>query len=128
MGEKITFDETMYNKLIKVLDELEYGLLHRATNSDAMPLDSDFKLTPEGQKWQPAIALLSKGTEFGGSVEQQNEQLRQAIVKFRNALDAAKAVFKETDDLATYDISKFIAEYPDFNVGGGFSGSFGGKS
>lgn len=119
--KKIVFDEAMYNKLIKVLDELEYGLLHKATSSDTIPLDKDFVLMPGSPKWLAAENLLSKGTAFGGSVETQNEALRKGIVKFRNALEAARDVFKETDDLATYDIKTFVQEYPDFNIGGGYS-------
>ncbi|WP_026422045.1 hypothetical protein [Actinokineospora inagensis] len=119
----ITFDEQRYNQLIGVLDNIENALLHTATASDTNPLDADFTLQPGTQKWALAISLVSKGKTFGGSVAQQNEQIRQAVVKFRNALVAAKGVFKETDDLSQYDISRFIAEYPDFNAGGGFSGT-----
>jgi hypothetical protein len=121
MPNQITFDENKYNQLIKAMDDLEHGLLHRATTSDAAVLDNEILLQPNNQKWDAAITLVTKGKEFGGSVEQQNEQLRQAIVKFRNALVAAKNVFKETDDLATYDINKFVSEYPDFNAGGGLT-------
>ncbi|MBM7773656.1 hypothetical protein JOD54_003860 [Actinokineospora baliensis] len=120
----ITFDEERYNQLIRVLDDME-DALRLSTDSDTMPLDSDFTVQPGTQKWQTAINLVTKGKEFGGSVEQQNELIRQAIVKFRNALVAAKGIFKETDDLAEYDITRFIAEFPDFNVGGGFSGTPG---
>lgn len=125
MAEKITFDEEKYNRLIKAMDELEQGLLHKATKYGTTLLNSELTLQPGTQQWEAAKTLVAKGREFGGSVEQQNELLRQAIVKFRNALVAAKAVFKETDDLAEYDISRFVAEYPDFNAGGGFSGGVG---
>ncbi|MDU0295109.1 hypothetical protein, partial [Saccharothrix longispora] len=115
MAENVTFDEAKYNKLITVLDELEDGLVHYATQSDTVPLDADFQVQSDGQGWQAAVNLVSKGKGFGGSVDQQNESLRQGIVKFRNALVAAKGIFKDTDDLATYDIGRFVIEYPDFN-------------
>ncbi|PPK70915.1 hypothetical protein V5P93_002774 [Actinokineospora auranticolor] len=118
MGQHITFDETKYNQLIAVLDDMEHDLLHEATESPTNPLDGDFELQPGTQKWDAALDLVNKGKGFGGSVEQQNEKMRQAIVRFRNALVAAKDVFKETDDLAQYDITRFVAEYPDFNTGG----------
>ena len=127
MAPKITFDENRYNQLIAAMDDLEYKLLHNATDSTTIPLDAEFTLQPGTQKWATATALVTKGKGFGGSVAQQNELLRQAIVKFRNALEAARKVFKDTDDLAQYDISRFIAEYPDFNAGGGFSGSPGSQ-
>ncbi|WP_447002026.1 hypothetical protein ACRAKI_19995 [Saccharothrix isguenensis] len=130
MTDKITFDEAMYDKLIAVLDELEQGLLHKATSSGPVPLNSDFTVVPGSPEWKPALDLLNKGKEFGGSVEEKTESLRQALVKFRNALKAAKGVFKDTDDLADYDISSFIAEYPDFQLGSiggpGAGGSGGG--
>lgn len=122
MAETITFDEEKYNRLITMLDEMESTLLHSATQSDSIVLDAEFTLQPGSQKWQPAVALVTKGQKFGGSVEQQNEALRQAIVKFRNALVAAKGVFKDTNDLATYDVGRFVAEFPDFNAGGGLTG------
>ncbi|GLZ38943.1 hypothetical protein [Actinokineospora sp. NBRC 105648] len=126
MAGNITFDEGRYNQLINIMTDMEYKLLHNATASDTNPLDADFTLQPGTQKWQAAINLVAKGKTFGGSVAQQNELIRQAIVKFRNALEAARDVFKETDDLAQYDISRFVAEFPDFNAGGGFSGPQGG--
>ncbi|MDQ2589058.1 hypothetical protein [Saccharothrix yanglingensis] len=119
MTAKITFDEAMYDKLISAMNELETSLERKATTTDDMTLDADFTVLPGEPRFEAAVKLLNKGREFGGSVEQQNESLRQAIVKFRNALVAAKGVFKETNDLATYDAAGFIAQYPDFNVGGG---------
>ncbi|MFT7841741.1 hypothetical protein Q5530_36870 [Saccharothrix sp. BKS2] len=127
MAENTTFDEAKYNKLIAVIEELEDGLVHHATQSDTVPLDTDFQVQPDGQGWQAATNLVSKGKGFGGSVDQQNESLRQGLVKFRNALVAARGIFKDTDDLATYDIGRFVAEYPDFNTGGlGGGGGYGG--
>ncbi|OLR93343.1 hypothetical protein [Actinokineospora bangkokensis] len=122
MGTNITFDETKYNQLIKVMDDLEYSLLHNATTSDTVWLDDSFTLQPGKQHWQPAVDLVTKGQKFGASVAAQNETLRQAIVKFRNALVEAKSVFKDHSDLANYEIGKFVAEFPDFNAGGGLTG------
>ncbi|GAA3677717.1 hypothetical protein GCM10022267_75680 [Lentzea roselyniae] len=118
MPSNITFDEEKYNQLIKVMDDIEASLLRKATTVGPDVLDSEFALQPGSQQWQAAQTLVAKGKEFGGSVEQQQEQLRQDIVKFRNALEAAKSVFKETDDLAQYDVARFVSEYPDFNTGG----------
>ncbi|WP_026422141.1 hypothetical protein [Actinokineospora inagensis] len=114
----ITFDENRYDQLIDVLNQLEDLLLHQATDSATNPLNADFSTQPGTQKWQAAQDLVTKGKHFGGTIDQQNESIRQAIVKFRNALVAAKGVFKETDDLAQYDISRFVAEYPDLNTAG----------
>ncbi|GGS30371.1 MULTISPECIES: hypothetical protein [Actinokineospora] len=122
MADKITFDEEKYNRLVKAMNELENGLLLESTTTPALVLDGDIILQPGKQPWGPASRLVSKGTEFGGSVEQQNELLRKSIVTFANALEIAKEIFKETDDLATYDIADFVAQYPDFNVGGGLGG------
>ena len=122
MADQIRFDETKYNQLITVMDELERSLLHDATTSDTLWLDDSFVLQPGKQHWQPAVDLVTKGQKFGTSVTAQNETLRQAIVKFRNSLIAAKGIFKDTHDLATYDVGKFVAEFPDFNAGGGLTG------
>ncbi|MGW5050419.1 hypothetical protein [Actinokineospora sp. NPDC004072] len=126
MANKITFDEEKYNRLLKAMDELERSLLHDATTTPALVLDGEIVLQPGKQHWGPATRLVSAGTEFGGSVEAQNEQFRKALVTFRNALEVAKEIFKETDDLATFDIASFVAQYPDFNVGGGLGGKPGG--
>ncbi|WP_026422622.1 hypothetical protein [Actinokineospora inagensis] len=111
----ITFDENQFDQLATMLDQLEDMVLHHSTNSDTNPLNADFTLLPGTPKWQAAQDMLSKGKHFGGSVQQQNDALRQAIVKFRNALFAAKGVFNETNDLAQYDVNRFVAEFPDLN-------------
>ncbi|MGX7828859.1 hypothetical protein ACTG9Q_27590 [Actinokineospora sp. 24-640] len=125
MAQKIVFDEDKYDQLVKMLDHMEDTLLTYAVNGGDVFLDDTFTLVPRNQKWQPAVDLLTEGQAFGLSVMNQNELLRQAIVKFRNALVAAKGVFKDIDDLATYDVNKFVAEYPDFNAGGGLTTSNG---
>ncbi|MFI7672973.1 hypothetical protein [Actinophytocola sp. NPDC049390] len=116
----VKFDEGQYNQLINVIADMEAGVFNSVVMGDVY-LGSELKLQPSGQTWQPAVDLVSRGSNFGGSVDTQTTSLGDSLSSFHDALEDAKAVFKNTDDLAAYDATKFTTEYPGFN--GGLSGA-----
>ncbi|MFC4852604.1 hypothetical protein [Actinophytocola glycyrrhizae] len=112
----VKFDEGQYNQLINVIADVEAGVFDSVVMGDVY-LGTELKLQPSGQKWPPAVDLVNKGSGFGGSVDTQNTSLGDSLSSFHDALEEAKAVFKNTDDLAAYDATKFTTEYPGFNGG-----------
>jgi hypothetical protein len=115
----VKFDEGQYLKLVAALDEIERTLKTEATFTDAVDLDAELPLQPNGQTWEQAVTLNERGKAFGGSVEAENDKLRTALQTFVDALEEAKEVFKETDDLAAYSSTAFVGEYPGIGSGGG---------
>ncbi|MER6992727.1 hypothetical protein ABT337_30005 [Saccharopolyspora hirsuta] len=113
----IQFDEGQYNQLIAVIAEIRSGA-RGAIEHGGVYLDAELQLQPTGQTWEPATRLVKWGSTFGGTVDTENKSLRKALSQFEDALEKAKEVFKETDDLAAYDATKFTTEYPGFNSGG----------
>jgi hypothetical protein len=116
----VKFDEGQYNQLINVIADVEAGAFNSVVMGDVY-LGTELKLQPSGQTWQPAVDLVGRGSTFGGSVDTQTTSLGDSLATFHDALEDAKAVFKNTDDLAAYDATKFTTEYPGFS--GGVSGA-----
>lgn len=114
----VKFDEASFNQLIGVIGGMK-STLDDAYMIDVVYLDAELLLQPNGQKWDPAVKLVTRGGNFGGSVETQSESLGKTLSTFHSALEQAKAVFKDTDDLAAYDATKFTTEYPGFSSGPG---------
>jgi hypothetical protein len=92
--------------------------LDDATHDDVTYLDAELLVQPSNQTWEPATKLVTRGGNFGGSVDTESKSLEKTLKTFHEALQLAKEVFKETDDLAAYDASKFTMNYPGFNNGG----------
>jgi len=113
----IKFDEAQYLQLIGVIAEVN-RTLDDATSIDVTYLDAELHLQPTGQTWEPAVNLVTRGGRFGGSVDTESTNLAKTLSTFHTALEQAKEVFKETDDLAAYDATRFSSEYPGFNSGG----------
>jgi hypothetical protein len=113
----IKFDEAQYSTLIGVIAEVS-RTLDDATSIDVVYLDAELHLQPTGQTWEPAVNLVTRGGRFGGSVDTESTNLAKTLSTFHTALEQAKEVFKETDDLAAYDATRFTSEYPGFNSGG----------
>jgi hypothetical protein len=114
----IKFDEASYNQLIAVIGGMKSGL-DDSYKIDVVYLDSELLVQPDGQKWPPAQKLVSRGGLFGGSVKRESDALEKSLSTFHTALEQAKGVFKETNDLAAYDATKFTSEYGGFTSGPG---------
>lgn len=113
----IKFDEAQYTQLMGVIAQVSTSL-DDATSIDVTYLDAELKLQPSGQTWEPAVNLVTRGGRFGGSVDTETTNLAKTLSTFHTALESAKEVFKETDDLAAYDATRFSSDYPGFNSGG----------
>jgi hypothetical protein len=73
-------------------------------------------LKPGSQNWDVAKNLLTQAGVFGGSAHARYAAVEQESRAFAHALTDVIDVFEHTDDLATYDATKFANEHPD--VGG----------
>ena len=114
----VKFDEASYNQLSAVISGMK-STLDDAYKIDVVYLDDELLLQPDAQKWVPAQKLVKRGGIFGGSVKRESDALEKTLSTFHQALEQAKAVFKETNDLAAYDATKFTSEYPGFASGPG---------
>jgi hypothetical protein len=113
----VKFDEASYTQLIAVVGQVR-DTLDDATHDDVTYLDAELLLQPSNQTWEPATKLLERGGNFGSSVDTESKSLEKTLKTFHESLQLAKEVFKETDDLAAYDATKFTTAYPGFNNGG----------
>jgi hypothetical protein len=113
----IKFDEAQYNQLIGVIAGVQ-GTLDDATSIDVTYLDAELRLQPNGQTWEYATNLVTRGGRFGASVDTESTNLEKSLKSFHAALEQAKEVFKETDDLAAYDATRFSTDYPGFGSSG----------
>ncbi|GAB1515279.1 ICP22 family protein [Actinophytocola sp. KF-1] len=119
----VKFDETAFNQLIAVVGGVR-DTIGKATRNDITYLDSELLVQPNNQTWEPATKLVTRGGLFGGSVDTENTSLEKTLKTFHESLQLAKEVFKETDDLAAYDATRFTTAYPGFNSGGLPGGAF----
>ncbi|MDA3649898.1 hypothetical protein LZ318_24860 [Saccharopolyspora indica] len=114
----IQFDEAQYTALIAVIGEIKAGARKAITHNDVY-LDAELQLQPMNQTWEPAQKLVKWGGNFGGTVDTENKNLRKKLTQLESGLEKAKVVFKDTDDLAAYDVTKFTTEFPGFTGGTG---------
>lgn len=121
-GGQLTFDKNRYRQLTDTMNLMTLGLIWDATSTPDMQLDSEFLVQPPNQKWQPAMDVNRWSKDLGQSVFTQNDKLDKRMQVFTNALVAAADVFSDTDDLANYDITLFVSQYPDLGSGAAASG------
>ncbi|MDQ3789993.1 MAG: hypothetical protein M3422_22470 [Actinomycetota bacterium] len=119
----VKFDEAAFNQLIAVVGGVR-DTVGKATRDDVTYLDAELLVQPNNQTWDAAVKLVQRGGKFGGSVDTENTSLEKTLKTFHESLQLAKEVFKETDDLAAYDATRFTTAYPGFNSGGMPGGAF----
>jgi hypothetical protein len=124
MGEHdhiTSFDKAHYDQLITYL----LGVDHTLNNDpEALGQTADLKLDPTvstrlkpgSQKWDIVKDFTTAAGTFGGSAHDRYVAIEKDVRTFEIALKGAEDVFEDTDDLTTYDASKFSQNYPD--VGG----------
>ncbi len=115
------FDKAHYEQLIRFLTDVDDNLNHdpQALGVGAnLKLDSTLgsRLHAGSQKWSVVQGFTDRAKSFGTSANARYTETESSVRTFATALNNAKDVFDETDDLATYDASKFVNDYPD--VGG----------
>jgi hypothetical protein len=122
-GRITKFDKAHYELLIKYLmgvdDTINREPYALGPSSD-LKLDATLpsRLPPGATDWAVAKDLNTAGGTFAGSVHARYVAVEQEVRTFYKALKDAEDVFDDTDDLTTYDASKFGRQHPDI-VGGG---------
>lgn len=120
-GRITSFDKSHYEQLISYLktvdDDVNTSKYELGPSSD-LKLDSTLSSTfhPGSQDWPVAKNFITQATTFGTSAHTRLVAVEQDVRTFYKALKNAEDVFDETNDLTTYDASKFTQDYPD--VGG----------
>ncbi|MDN3359702.1 hypothetical protein [Actinomadura sp. DC4] len=118
-NEEVTsFDKTHYEQLIHYLMSVDGGINKTPSAlgpSADLKLDSTLQtlLKPGSQNWDPVKNLVAQAGAFGDSAHSRYTAVEQEIRVFVNALKDAENVFEDTDDLASYDATKFGDEHPD---------------
>jgi hypothetical protein len=122
-GKITSFDKAHYDQLLGYLSDTDKDvntnpkLLGPSAN---LKLDTTLSTTfhPGNQDWSVAKNFLDKANLFGGSVHTRLATFETDVRTFYSALKDAEEIFEKTDDLATYDASKFAKDYPDVTGGG----------
>jgi hypothetical protein len=120
-GQITEFDKSQYDLLIKNLTDIDDNLNKSpwALGPSAdLRLDNSLssKFHPGSQDWSVAKNFVTQATTFATSAHNRYTTIESDVRNFSKALKDAEDVFDETDDLATYDASKFSRDHPD--VGG----------
>lgn len=123
-GKITSFDKTHYDQLIAHLLAVDNVL-----NTDPKYLgpSADLKLDttlstrfhPGSQDWPVVKDFVTQAGTFGNSVHTRLTGYETDLRAFYTALKNAEDVFDDTDDLTTYDASKFEQNYPDISGTGG---------
>lgn len=121
-GRITSFDKAHYEQLITYLKTVDDGINtseYALGPSAKLKLDSTLSTTfhPGSDSWPLAKGFVTQAGTFGNSVHTRYTAVEQDVRTFYKALNSAKDVFDDTDDLTTYDASKFERDHPD--VGGG---------
>jgi len=121
-GRITSFDKSHYEQLITHLKSVDDGINtseYALGPSAKLKLDSTLSTTfhPGSDSWPLAKGFVAQAGTFGNSVHARYVAVEQNVRTFYKALNSAKDVFDDTDDLTTYDASKFERDHPD--VGGG---------
>jgi hypothetical protein len=120
--EHITsFDKSHYDTLINYLLGVDHGINNdpgALGQTSDLRLDSTLntRLKPGSSKWDIVQAFTTAAGSFGDSGHQRYVAIEKDVRTFATALKGAEDVFEDTNDLTTYDASKFTQNYPD--VGG----------
>lgn len=115
---KTKFDSGQYEKLIKNVDTHEDELRKQFLGASAgirLAADLGERVHAGNPEW-PAIQSLNESLgALGKSAETMNEKTSKDWRKFTEALNDAKRVFEDTDDLASYSATEFVQDYPDLS-------------
>jgi hypothetical protein len=121
-GRITAFDKSHYDQLIKYLQTVDDGINtseYALGPSAKLKLDTTLSSTfhPGADSWPLAKSFVTQAATFGNSVHTRYTAVEGDVRTFYKALKGAEDVFDDTNDLTTYDASRFEQNYPD--VGGG---------
>ncbi len=122
-GRITSFDKAHYDQLITYLTNVD-DVINRTPR--ALGPSADLKLDttlstrfhPGSQDWPVAKSFVTQAGTFGSSVHTRYTTVETDVRTFFTALKNAEDVFDETNDLTTYDASKFDQNHPDVAGGG----------
>jgi hypothetical protein len=122
-GKITSFDKAHYDQLLTYLSDIDKDV---NTNPKLLGPSADLKLDPTlstsfhpgSQDWSVAKNFLERAGAFGSSVQTRLATFETDTRTFYTALKNAEQIFEKTNDLATYDASKFAQDYPDVTGGG----------
>ncbi|MGW5642786.1 hypothetical protein ACWEV3_17830 [Saccharopolyspora sp. NPDC003752] len=124
----VTFDSGAYRQLNVFVDGKDVEVREKFLKaSSGIRLDPELgnRVKVGNPSWIAVQNFNNSLKELGASGEQMNRNFAKDWHTFSKALVKAQRVFEETDDLASYEASKFNAEFPEFGTGGGGTGGTG---
>ncbi|MBT0770187.1 hypothetical protein KIH74_14700 [Kineosporia sp. J2-2] len=112
------FSKAEYDALMAYLSDVDEVL---NTTPQLLGPSVDLKLDanlatairPGSQSWTIAKQFATQAGVFGASAQQQYTLTETEVRAFLTALKNASDIFQDTDNLATYEASKFSQNYPD---------------
>jgi hypothetical protein len=121
-GKITAFDKAHYEQLLAYLRDVDKVV---ETDPRYLGPSVDLKLDstvstrfhPGAQDWAVAKDFITQAGTFANSVHTRLAGFETDIRSFYTALKNAEEIFEKTDDLATYDASKFGHDYPDLTGG-----------
>jgi hypothetical protein len=122
-GRITSFDKAHYDQLITYLTTID-DVVNRSPwalgPSSNLKLDGTLTSTfhPGSQDWPVVKNFVAQAGTFATSVHNRYTAIETGTRTFYKALKAAEDVFDDTNDLTTYDASKFEQNYPDVAGGG----------
>ncbi len=118
-GQVTAFDQGQYDKLITWVNGVDDDL-NKYINAPSpdVRIDADLGsgIHPGSAGWTPAQSLIAKAKEFGKSWIDQSAAMSKDWEQFRVALEGARDVFNNTNDLTALDAGTFLGDYPDFSA------------
>ncbi|RFS45562.1 hypothetical protein [Micromonospora craniellae] len=121
-GETIIFDSATFDRLIKFMTECK-----RELDSTFLKATADLRLDntlgeaikPGSPTWPVVQAVKSQANTFGGDVRARLVKLSNEWDQYIKALIEAKAIFEESDNLATLSANELITDFPSLLPTGG---------
>ncbi|GAA0556121.1 hypothetical protein GCM10009533_62390 [Saccharopolyspora spinosporotrichia] len=126
-GHITAFDRSQYERLIKAVDSVDHSLSQQFLKPGTdIRLDESLgsRLHVGSDSWSAVTDFINAANKFGTSVDTINEKFSDDWRGFIKALNAAKDVFDDTNNLANYSAQKFLNDYPE--IGGEGASSYGG--
>jgi hypothetical protein len=121
-GHITTFDRAQFERLIRVVDSIDHSLSQQFLKPGAdIRLDETLgnRIHIGNQAWTAVSDFTAAATKFGTSIHQRNQEFSTDWRAFIAALNEAKDVFEQANDLASYSAGTFLNDYPDVLGGQG---------
>jgi len=111
-----SFDRSQYDRLIRTIDGIDNSLSEQFLKPGVdIHLDETLgsRIKIGNSAWTVVSDFTAAAGKFGTSIDQQNEGFSDDWRDFIAALNEAKDVFEDTNNLANYSAKDFLEDYPD---------------